>query len=212
MCAIFGYVARDGKPIDLPTLKRIARANVRRGPHAWGLAWIDARGRLRMFKQTGDITDSLGLLAMARGATQLVGHVRYATHGEPENNLNNHPHAADGGWLVHNGVVGNYREIVRAQSLHTISECDSEVLGHLIERDESDDIVTRCWSAADQTTGPLAMLGLWREHGVVAVRRGNPLHVGTCQSGYWLATLSGGLPGRVTEFDDDSADVFVREA
>ena len=82
-----------------------------RGPHAFGFAWLDWEGRLRMFKQTGKITSNLGLLRMMKNARIIVGHCRYATHGAPENNLNNHPHPADGGWIVHNGVVSNHEEL-----------------------------------------------------------------------------------------------------
>ena len=64
-------------------LEAIARVTMRRGPHAFGFAWIDSRGRLKMFKKTGRIVDHLSLLAMAQDAQFLIGHCRYATHGDP---------------------------------------------------------------------------------------------------------------------------------
>ena len=70
---------------------------------------------------------------MARNARMLVGHCRWATHGDPRNNLNNHPHPADGGWIVHNGVVHNHEDLRRRVRPLAVTECDSEVLGLLIE-------------------------------------------------------------------------------
>src|SRR4051794_35554684 len=135
MCGVFGFVAHDDRPVNPKILARVALATQRRGPHAWGMAWIDGKGRLRMYKQTGKVGDALGLLKMAADARLLVGHCRYATMGDPTNNLNNHPHPCDGGWIVHNGVIPNYGGLVDRFGLHPVSGCDSEVLGLLIEQE-----------------------------------------------------------------------------
>lgn len=55
MCGIFGYVAKRDKPVNLRSLEIVAAATMRRGPHAWGLAWVDRHGDLRHFKQAGQI-------------------------------------------------------------------------------------------------------------------------------------------------------------
>ena len=73
MCGVFGFVSFDGKGPNLKRLVKIARVTMRRGQHAFGFAWLDGAGRLKMFKQTGRIVDYLGLLAMARDARLLVG-------------------------------------------------------------------------------------------------------------------------------------------
>ena len=105
MCGVFGFVSRNQGRVDLQVLRRVAQATERRGPHAFGFAWIDRRGRLKCYKQTGRVGDHLGLLGMAADARMLIGHCRFATQGSPADNINNHPHPADGGWLVHNGQV-----------------------------------------------------------------------------------------------------------
>jgi hypothetical protein len=38
--------------------------------------------------------------------------------------INNHPHPADGGRIVHNGQVRDYRGLVEAFGLHPVSTCD----------------------------------------------------------------------------------------
>lgn len=194
MCAIFGYVARAGHSIDLGILRDIVRTNIIRGPHAFGFAWIDQRGRLRCFKQTGRLTDELAVLAMARDARMLVGHLRYATHGRPEHNVNNHPHPSDGGWIVHNGVVHNQLELIDAHDLAPVSSCDSEVIGLLLEQLDGS-LAARAAATAEQLEGPAAILGLWsRPNSMLAIRRGNPLNVGTDDSGLYLATIDDALP------------------
>jgi len=209
MCAIFGFVAKGTKGPKLETLAKIVRGNVARGPHAFGFAWIDSRGRLRMYKQTGRLTDDLGVLAMARDAQMLVGHMRWATHGDYRNNLNNHPHPADGGWIVHNGVVQNYSALVARWKLMPITECDSEALGLMVER-STGTIGARMARAARLSQGRLAMLGLWGRPGtLVAVRRGNPLHTADAGEGVYLATLDDGLAG-AKPMADNQAMTFER--
>lgn len=175
MCAIFGFIARresdDPKAsvrhFDVHTLHGIIRANLPRGPHASGFAWIDGRGRLRMFKQAGRLTDHLPILRMAADARLLIGNLRYATHGDPRDNLNNHPHPVDGGWLVHNGVIRNHAELVRRHELSPVSKCDTEVLGLLTECvDEINGArrrgrLWRMGRAAALCEGALAALSLW---------------------------------------------------
>jgi glucosamine 6-phosphate synthetase-like amidotransferase/phosphosugar isomerase protein len=69
-----------------------------------------------------------------RRCLSLIGHVRFATHGDPADNRNNHPFLGEKGLaLVHNGVIANHQEIADKYHLRLVSECDSEVLLRLIE-------------------------------------------------------------------------------
>jgi glucosamine 6-phosphate synthetase-like amidotransferase/phosphosugar isomerase protein len=212
MCGVFGFVSYDGKGPAVGQLQRIAAVTMSRGPHAFGFAWLDGRGRLHSFKQSGRIVDSIGLLALAADARMLIGHCRFATHGDPANNLNNHPHPADGGWIVHNGVIRNYERIVQRNDFFPVSECDSEVLGLLIEEAEGT-LAERCAAAVGEAgDGPLALLGLWSRPGrLVAMRSGNPLHVGEVKDGtrYYLGSLAGGLPGKVRQVPDGTGLEFT---
>jgi len=206
MCSIFGYVARKESPVDLAILRKIITANITRGPHAFGFAWIDSRDRLHCFKSAGRLTDHVRMLPILRDARLLVGHLRYATHGDPSDNSNNHPHSADGGWLVHNGVVTNYTELLTERDLFPMGDCDSEAIARLIEQSDETRHVRRAVDAIEQTTGSLSILSLWaRPHTLVAARRGNPLHVGITSRGVYLASLAAGLPGLVRSLRDNQA-------
>lgn len=207
MCGVFGYIGIDRKGPNMECLAKIAKVTNRRGPHAWGMAWLDSKGRLKMYKQTGRIVDSLGLLAMARDAQILIGHCRYATHGSPENNLNNHPHPVDGGWFVHNGVVSNHEVLNERYGLHPVTHCDSETLGLLIERSEEKSLIKRCIVTAQQVSSPLVMLALWRDR-MIALRSGNPLSAGMTEDAVYLGSLSDELPGEVHTIKDGQSFEF----
>lgn len=216
MCAIFAFVPRqlpDGRLADpsAKTLRAIVRANASRGPHAFGLAWVDRHGRLRMYKQTGRLVDDLGILAMTRGCRLLIGHLRYATHGDARVPSNNHPHPVDGGWLVHNGVIRNHATLAEHHELYPTTACDSEVLGLLAETVDVDlhgraaTRLERLAAAAELCDGPLAALAVWSRPGaLVAVRRGNPLHWSSAAEGLYLATVASGLPGKATLLPDNA--------
>lgn len=212
MCGVFGFISNDGNGPSLTALERIAKATESRGPHAFGLAWVDSRGRLKMFKQTGRISNHLGVLELAVDARMLIGHCRFATHGDPRNNLNNHPHPADGGWFVHNGVIGRYRQLIDDYSLAPVTQCDSEVLGLLIEELDGT-LMERCIRAVQLAqSASLAMLGLWRSpQRLVAIRSGNPLHVAETAGGCYLASLAQGMPAGAYNLRDQTALSFTIE-
>jgi glucosamine--fructose-6-phosphate aminotransferase (isomerizing) len=203
MCGIFGYVARNDRSVNLSALCRIAEVTESRGPHAWGMAWVDAKGKMKTYKQSGRVTDAMGLLAMAEGARLLIGHCRWATHGDPANNLNNHPHDGGDAWVVHNGVISHYEQIVAKHRLRMHTQCDSEVLGLMLQKFTGKPMA-RAKRASTEAMGynPFSMMALWPDRLIAAKANGQPLHVGQTRDAYWLASLSYGLPGRVTAFND----------
>lgn len=212
MCGVFGFVSHDDSGPDLKVLSKIARVTERRGPHAFGFAWLDSRGVLKMFKQTGRISDHLGLLAMAKDARMLIGHCRFATQGDPANNLNNHPHACDGGWIIHNGMIHEYTNLIADYDLHPVTSCDSETLGLLIE-DFQGTLTERCIAAARLVDSPLVLCGLWsRPAQLVIVKKGNPLSIGMSEKGdhYYFASLPEGLPGEVVAPKQNTAIRFTK--
>jgi glutamine---fructose-6-phosphate transaminase (isomerizing) len=209
MCGIFGFITKNGSGPDLFRLRRIAAETQARGHHAFGLAWLGADGILHTFKRPGPATANLGDLQRCRDAIAVVGHCRWATHGRPEDNRNNHPHPAGRGWFVHNGVVQNHTALVRRYGLAMATECDSEVLGLLMARFPGA-IGLRAARAAEVADGKLAMLGLWRKPTrLLVVRSGNPLNFGETGGGFYFGSLPRELPGEVVAIRERYAGVLT---
>ncbi len=69
--------------------------------------------------------------------TSGIAHLRWATHGEPTEE-NAHPHCDCSGdvWVVHNGIIENFKELKDAlmKKGHSFqSATDTEVISHLVE-------------------------------------------------------------------------------
>jgi glucosamine 6-phosphate synthetase-like amidotransferase/phosphosugar isomerase protein len=147
---------------------------------------------------------------MASDARLLIGHCRWATQGDPGEAINNHPHPCDGGWLVHNGVVSHYHELIQQYKLHPVSRCDSEVIALLVEKEDGNHLQRACRAVLKVRSQPLVVLGLWRApQRLVAIRNGNPLHMGCVKEGTYLASLAEGLPGRVSVMKDGQGVDFA---
>jgi glucosamine 6-phosphate synthetase-like amidotransferase/phosphosugar isomerase protein len=209
MCGIFGFITKQGRRPDLARLRRIAAETESRGRHAFGLAWIGSDGRLYSYKRPGSATDDLGSLERCRDALAVIGHCRFATHGSPNDNANNHPHRAGRGWLVHNGVVFNHSELAARYRLALRTRCDSEVLALLLARIPGS-IAQRGARVANLAEGPLAMLGLWNQPArLLLVRRDRPISFGETRGGIYFGSLPGELPGRPQSVPERLAHLIV---
>ena len=135
MCGIVGYIgARDAYPILIEGLKRLEY----RGYDSAGVALLDGRGRMNVYKEKGKV-GNLEAIASQRDTSGHVGiaHTRWATHGEPSA-VNAHPHVSQSGRLalVHNGIIENYaslKELLKGRGYTFKSSTDTEVLVQLIE-------------------------------------------------------------------------------
>jgi glucosamine--fructose-6-phosphate aminotransferase (isomerizing) len=145
-----------GKGPDIARLRRIAVETETRGRHAFGLAWLDAAGCIQQFKRPGAASTCLEDLERCRDARIVIGHCRYATHGDPADNRNNHPHPAGGGCIVHNGVVRNFARLIDAHALAPVTDCDSEVLGLMIAKGTGP-LTARTARTVAQADGNLAL-------------------------------------------------------
>jgi len=207
MCGIFGFISKQGRPIDLAIAKRVARDTEIRGNHAFGFAWIGADGKMHVFKRPGPASANLDDLDRARDAVALIGHCRWATHGAADDNRNNHPHPCGKGALVHNGVIRNHFTL--GVGLTRATECDTEVLCHLIKGRGCN--LTNVVEAINASHGPLAILALWRKPiRLVVAKRGNPVFASQVKYGVYFGSRYQALPGKdLREMHENNAAVIT---
>ena len=187
--------------ITISSLQKIAVGIERRGPHAWGMSWIDSVGRIHSYKAPGSILEGLDIIDKLGDfdPSGVIMHTRYSTHGSPEFNENNHPHPSDGGWFVHNGQIPNWRELIHSNNLMPLTDCDSEVLGLMAQCREGS-LIRRWRYAINQCelTRPLCVAGLWsRPMRAILAKRGNPLMLSRGTTGnMYFSSLREGMPGK----------------
>jgi glucosamine--fructose-6-phosphate aminotransferase (isomerizing) len=124
-----------------------------------------------------------------------LGHTRWATHGRPTEE-NAHPHRDGSGRIVvvHNGIIENYLEIKReliAQGHKFVSETDTEVVAHLVEKEwKNDGLENAVLRAMKRVRGLFALVLMSADdpEKLVAVRNGPPIVVGMGDGEYFVAS------------------------
>ncbi len=133
MCGIVGYIGnKNTAKVLLDGLKELEY----RGYDSAGLALLN--------ENNIDVYKALGKLENLREKTKDIinkefylgiGHTRWATHGKPTE-LNAHPHLGEYSYVVHNGIIENYKELkddLISQGHKFVSQTDTEVIVHLFE-------------------------------------------------------------------------------
>ena len=112
-----------------------------------------------------------------------IGHTRWATHGEPSQ-VNAHPHCDCTGNIavVHNGVIHNFRKLTEqltAEGHNFVSETDTEVIPHLIEKYYQGNLEEAVEAALLEIEGSYAIAVLRADEAkLVAARKDSPLIIG----------------------------------
>lgn len=125
--------------------KRLTRALMLgiepRGRHASGFAFIDSTGQVQVHKQDVPASEFVKRrLCVPKRAERVVIHTRFATKGEPEFNVNNHPLPQGSVVGVHNGYLSNderlWGDVVKSERRN--AKVDSEVIFAMLAHGEED--------------------------------------------------------------------------
>ncbi|MEC9475006.1 MAG: class II glutamine amidotransferase, partial [Candidatus Neomarinimicrobiota bacterium] len=134
MCGIVSYYGKkDAVPILIDGLKRLEY----RGYDSAGIALIDNNASIQSIKKAGKVSELDKIIEETPLQGSIgIGHTRWATHGEPNDN-NAHPHKDQTGkiFLIHNGIIENYstlKEVLTRKGFNFESETDTEALVNLI--------------------------------------------------------------------------------
>jgi len=133
MCGIVGYVGKnEKKEILIEGLRELEY----RGYDSAGIALIE-KHHLHHYKAVGKLSNLEEKTKdfSSNGFGVAIGHTRWATHGKPTE-LNAHPHLGEYSFVVHNGIIENYKKLkeeLQAQGRAFVSQTDTEVIVHLFE-------------------------------------------------------------------------------
>ena len=219
MCGIVGAVRREEGVLS--ALIEGLRVLEYRGYDSAGVAVIKD-GQMLLRKKEGRLENLEVALqdGALEGASIGIGHTRWATHGAPSDR-NAHPHQGHSGRvsLIHNGIFENYlelREELTAQGVSFVSETDTEVVAHLIDRELEGglSLPDAVRTALRRVEGHFAIAAIAENEPdtpLVCARQGPPLIVAaTPNAAYMASDVLGLLPhtNRVVYLEDGDVAVL----
>jgi glucosamine--fructose-6-phosphate aminotransferase (isomerizing) len=195
MCGIVGYVGdKQVVGVILEGLRKLEY----RGYDSAGIAVVDRQGDLTIRRAEGklrNLEESIKIEPL--NGTYGIGHTRWATHGRPTEE-NAHPHRDCTGRLVvvHNGIIENFislKQKLLAEDHHLVTETDTEVVAHLIEKYLSEGEPTleaAVRRVVADLRGIYALVVIWAQEPekIVAVRLGPPIVIGLGENEYFVAS------------------------
>ncbi|HZS77750.1 MAG TPA: glutamine--fructose-6-phosphate transaminase (isomerizing) [Ktedonobacteraceae bacterium] len=201
MCGIIGYVGPNGTDVTSILLEGLTKLEYR-GYDSAGIAVLTSTGNLELRRRAGKIANLVETVqngSRPHEGSLGIGHTRWATHGRP-NDTNAHPHPDCTGVItvVHNGIIENYAELrseLEQAGHRFLSETDTEVLSHLIERayfgEANHDLEKAVRMALQQVRGAYAIAVLSSEQPDLLIGArlgGGPLIVGVGEGEQFLAS------------------------
>jgi glucosamine--fructose-6-phosphate aminotransferase (isomerizing) len=192
MCGIIGYIGKgEAFPVLISGLKRMEY----RGYDSFGFCIHDQDKNFSTFKKVGKISgadDDLGKVAVNGNIGH--AHTRWATHGGVTE-ANAHPHLDCQGAIsvVHNGIIENYKELkkeLEAEGHEFISQTDTEVLAHLIEKYFDGNLERAVKKAIARVRGTYGIVVISKDdpNKIVAARSGSPLLLGIGDDEFLVAS------------------------
>tara|TARA_R110002012_G_scaffold154601_2_gene315376 strand:- start:60 stop:998 length:939 start_codon:yes stop_codon:yes gene_type:complete len=196
MCGIVAYIGKD-TPIN--KLMYLMHDNDSRGGHSSGV-YIDSK----IYKS---VDESGNLLSMIdeTSANLFIGHTRYATHGV-KTAENTHPYINGKYCGVHNGVLSNYEEVLKEESLDKV-DVDSKAIYSILN-------LTDNYADLGRFSGTIN--AVWTENNgqLYVYRRNNPLFRLRTEDGIYFSSLKEGLieiaddPKKVKEVTKDKLFIY----
>lgn len=193
MCGIVAYVGhRQASDVIIKGLKRLEY----RGYDSTGIALLN--GGLNIYKKKGKVSELESFLKGSDLKSHIgMGHTRWATHGEP-NDENAHPHysATRKLAIIHNGIIENYASLkqeLQRKGHKFLSETDTEVFIHFIEdikEKENCSLDEAVRLALTRVVGAYAIVVMSFEDPelLIAARKGSPLVVGVGKGEFFMAS------------------------
>lgn len=189
MCGIFGAV---GNNIDHSILQQIASEALRRGPQAYGIAYLKGN---ELFHEAYPhaIKPKTAFRNVGADCSGIIGNCRLATSGSFREEKNNQPMILSEIAVSHNGNVRNYLQIADEIGAELETDCDSEIICHLIAGYGVEESLRRLSAEA-----PMALLIL-QNNKIYAYRKGQPLYEQCIEGCHYFCSRPFGKAVKVKE-------------
>ena len=217
MCGIIGIVSNKSVSTNIvESLKRLEY----RGYDSAGIATLHnnqiqekkCSGRVEKLEQILFKNPSLGTIG--------IGHVRWATHGIP-NEINAHPHSSDEVSVVHNGIIENSDALKKELELKGAkfkSQTDTEVITLILtEEIKKETPVIAVQNTLKKLKGSFALGIIFKNFKdmIIGARRGSPLAVGYAKDENYLGSDSYALKSmtnKISYLDDGDLCVLTKNS
>jgi glucosamine--fructose-6-phosphate aminotransferase (isomerizing) len=201
MCGIVGYIGkRNAQDILTGGLRRLEY----RGYDSAGIVTISESKKATSLRSKGKVGELDKLVSTHKNKDMIgIGHTRWATHGEPSE-TNAHPHRSGDIYVVHNGIIENYKELRAELTDHTfVSQTDTEVLAALINsfykpKTSLCNAVAQALKLVVGTYG-IAVISVRKPDEVIVARSGSPLIIGVGDDEVLIASDASALIGHTTQ-------------
>ena len=192
MCGIAGYIGEIHNPKEV--LLKILKNLEYRGYDSAGVAYVQDNNIVYK-KSVGELKNLIQLLKSekARKGGLGIGHTRWATHGKPSVK-NAHPHNVGDVFIVHNGIIENYKEIqdfLEQEGYKFKTDTDTEKVAGLFDYflKQTKDPFEAFKSALKMLKGAYAIVAFTKEGDrIFASKLSSPLVLGVGEGEYFLAS------------------------
>ena len=217
MCGIIGIASNKSVSTNIvESLKKLEY----RGYDSAGLATLSnnqilekkCTGRVEKLEQILCKDPSLGTVG--------IGHVRWATHGIP-NEINAHPHSSEAVSVVHNGIIENSDILKKELELKGVkfkSQTDTEVITLMLTEEIKKEIpVVAVQNTLKRLKGSFALGIIFKNFNdlIIGARRGSPLAVGYGKDENYLGSDSYALKSmtnKISYLDDGDLCILAKDS
>ncbi|MDP2649106.1 MAG: glutamine--fructose-6-phosphate transaminase (isomerizing) [bacterium] len=191
MCGIFAYTGTGKKDAGKVLLGGLLSLEYR-GYDSAGV-YTPESGSVRT---SGAVRELRAKVPKAFNGKSGIAHLRWATHGEPTEK-NAHPHKDCTGelWVVHNGIIENFKELKTKleKAGHSFaSDSDTEVIAHLVEHrlKKEKSFEEAALAALNELRGTygIALQYKGEPDKLIAARMGSPIVLGLGSGEHFIAS------------------------
>jgi glucosamine--fructose-6-phosphate aminotransferase (isomerizing) len=217
MCGIIGIASK--KPVSTNIVESLKRLEYR-GYDSAGLATLH-NNQIQEKKCTGRVEKLEQILFKDPSPGTIgIGHVRWATHGIP-NEINAHPHSSEVVSVVHNGIIENsdiLKKELELKGAKFKSQTDTEVITLMLtEEIKKETPIIAVQKTLKKLNGSFALGIIFKNFNnlIIGARRGSPLAVGYAKDENYLGSDSYALKSmtnKISYLDDGDLCVLTKDS